>query len=383
MNGTEPGEIRLLEGVGLFLECLDFPEGVPDAELRQALALHLEAESPLSLENLLWGYYRGGGGRVWLFALPRGDARAAGYDGGEAAEVLPPVLPALVYFESAGAETPLLVRGAGRSVLFTRGTDGKPEAMALPPESEERFLRLPMAGGDGSGEAEPPGPVVRLFESADFGDRRKLMLVFREGDGPEAATREIPLEERDVRSADIRPEEERSHWESSLRKMALYRRVAWAGLAALVLGGLVHLLLLIPLSGEDKRRKNLDELAERARQVEEAQELALSLRQIGSGGFRPFHILGRVNQVRPDSVYFTSVQVRNPNRMDIGGLSTTVAKVNEFAEQVRAMDEFSGVESTVSSRAGRVSFELAAEYSNRGAEAEEEPRAGESEEAGS
>lgn len=343
-----------LESPEVFLECLKFPGEMAPNELREALALHVEASSPFPLDQLYWAFFRGSGGRVWLILVHAGSLGDLRDAMRRERGVLHRALAGVALFEQLGGDESMVVDFGGFCLLIhcADPSDSLPQAYAFPLQSLSAFA---------SSMGLDPGQIGKWeFEGARSSENNDLELSFS---GENRGRETVTLKRSVVWDADLRDEEDKAFFARSARRMKRLGDAARVGLAAILLALLGYAAMFYFSGVEERRQADLEVLAGRAQQVDEAQELVLSLRQVGQDGVSPFHVLAVLNQVRPAGVHLTEAYIESPNRLIVSGRSNSVASVNAFVRELGESPVFSQTRPSTSSRAGEVSFDLRAEFS--------------------
>ena len=355
----------LVPGHFFFIHSVDVPEGLGDSEWDDFAELSLESVAPFPLEQLRWGYLRArDGATLLLYAAHQERLANAGFrDLEPLAWVLPDFAPlAGLVFEAPTvvlSETPV----ATSALFFPARADAPAwitaEAGPAGESGAERCLReLRQRMGGAADDA----PVERITPvGARYGERGlPQFLLARQNPGETAAAEDppptAPGEERLWR-ADIRPTAFKRAERAARRTGALLSRImVWAAAFALLLLVLEGLLL----GGRmwvDSLQAKIAEQRTAVLTIQDKQSLMNKLRQVARNELRPVAVLERLNQKRPEGIYFTSTVTGGENKVTIDGIANTINELNEYTRMLRESGDFELIGSPKTlTRQGKTTF---------------------------
>ncbi|MBC2592722.1 hypothetical protein H5P28_00460 [Ruficoccus amylovorans] len=359
-----PRTVTFVSGHLFFTRTLALPEGMRPADIESFAELTLEGMSPFSLEHLAWGYVTDPSSR-WLLIMAacRPRLSAQELDGwGQALFVLPGFYPLLAGLQTSGSTRAIFQgecltlanyeEGCPLPVSFTHRvieTEGDVEAEAFavyaamrPTEAAECGLPVLREGRE-----EKDGGVVFehvLVREADTASANNEDVDTSGSEGAEAPAEEVlPVRIENVDTlwpADLRDPTFKTS-EQGARRLSgtLWKSMLIAGVVALVLilGGFTWGVLSVMQSSR---------LARIERQTPEIMALELKeqnlndLKQFVGSPFRPFDILGDLNNVKrhgmgANGIYFDSVALSNDNEVTVRGKASNIVEVNRYADALK------------------------------------------------
>ncbi|MCC5807685.1 MAG: hypothetical protein JJU00_15275 [Opitutales bacterium] len=372
----------------------EIPEDVAPADRRGAIALLLEGESPFPMEQLHWGFlFDAKAHRAFVYAAPHARLAKLGMnDISGFFHAFPGFVTVLgdtftrrtvrfvaengsvaaVYFEP-GESIPARVAArrvndefmSDEAILATREKLAK-----VLPADEEWAAEEGVFVGEGifvEGERRIvcrhrrllPGASTRKTETAEDSEADEVP--------PPAAgeTRERPLalDHNAVWDADIRP----PTWGSKARKDRRTSRYIYKATVAAVFFLSFLLLLQAFHFGlgvyNANRAERITTEQPRVQRINDTWALASRLTQSTEQDLAPFRMLELINNVRPESVYFTRVRSTVYNELRVEGLSNAVRPVNAYADRLNQLDYIRSAETVVETRENRTRFDLTVRFS--------------------
>lgn len=348
IDDTVRRRVVFVPGQLFFTRTLALPDGMAVADVESFAELTLEEMSPFSLEQLAWGYVTDPSVR-WIFIMavvrPRVPASQL-TDWEEALFVLPGYFPLLL----SDSNRPDAVL-QDHCLTLTHREEGCPlparfNHYVLPEEegadpAAAAMAELVKAGGERQS-------FVELHEAVEKPDGAVAFAMSRHVAGQEdpEALPELCIENMDTLwKADLRePDFKQQERKGRILAAYLWKGMFAAGMlaAVLVVGAVGWLALAGWLSANEQRI---------ARQTPEVLALDLKqknledLKQFAGAPFKPFEVLGALNQVRLErtkgsAVYFISTSVNKDNEVTVRGRAGNIGEVNRYADALAASGLF-------------------------------------------
>lgn len=374
-------------------------EDVAPADRRGAIELLLEAESPFPMEHLHWGFlFDAEKKRAFVYAAPHARLTRMGMnDIGGFFHAFPGFVTVLgdtftrrtvrfvaengsvaaVFFEP-GETIPARVTarrvndefmGDG-AILATRGR----LAGAVPADEGWHLEQCVFVGAgivvEGErrvvchhrrlhpGEQSDAGPPEN-GEATDAGDHATENVSAA---ADKTRARPLALDHNAVWDADIRP----PAWGEKTRKdRRTSRHIFKATAAAVFFLGFLLLLQAFHFGlgmYNANRAQRIAAEQPRVQRINDTWALASRLTQSTEQDLAPFRMLELINDVRPESVYFTRVRSTVFNELRIEGLANAVAPVNAYADRLNRLPFVAEAETVVETREDRTRFDLVVRF---------------------
>jgi hypothetical protein len=313
----------------------------PDGDGAAQVALALEGLAPFPASQLFFGFRTNAARtQALVFAAFRKnfspEETAAWTD---AAAVLPDFA---VWLASGGvvpaASIWLREHDQQLELIAWDGTSELPAAVLVRPEGAVDRDELLAEARQKTGLAD--GVPVKIFKSAVVTAREKRELVVRLATGGgEARFSEVALSQADVRDKAVLLERQKT-----LRRDALL----WRGFVG-ILGGLAACVVLeLGVLGAHTwlgvQQGKLDALAPLVKKIDQAQGMAKRLEEISVQRLRPFEMLAEINEKRPKSVEYSSVNTKGLWQLDIQAQSSNAADPGLFEADIRRLTGVEKVE---------------------------------------
>ncbi len=389
--------ILLVPGNLFFCETVELPEEVEPAGLEEFAELTLESLSPFSLEHLYWGCLADWGTRrVWIYAALSERLRACGY---EDLESYRQVLPDFVALGRVETSAPALVLGSPQGWTALRpespdtlafGSIETPRTWPVKPPPEPKRGELAIAEPEEAPEDEPAPELTEedakaliqqalpeimgelgLPESEQvralvlFGaeasetERGELRIAYHEANYEDMLEARLPAEvlwQADIRDRGFKAQQHRERQRDQL---------LWKGLIGLGVAALLLLLLEIGRFGlgfwMEVRRATIAERASQVQRIEGQDRLVHRLERFSANQLQPFLMLAVIDSVRPDDIYFTSVETDEVGALAVEGIGTSSSSVNAYRAALENIEAVESVDLQIrATQAGRVTFELIA-----------------------
>lgn len=333
-----------------FVRALRLPAGIGADEIPSFVEVALEQISPFTLGQLYYGYFQPPESEdLLMYAAYR--KQLAVYEDEEWTEA-EQVLPEFASVLGLEREGPTLVflqdRYEVTAVYWPEGSTVPERVLSRAAEST--------VDGDGESGLEKvredlrrkigplPGEVkTRLFERTGDGGIREKKLVFQlREDGAETISTEIP------RSVYLAMDVRDKAFLVAVRKERRQNRLLWGGVLLLLAGfvamGVLEGALYAGGKIVEKREERVLALKPEVARIMDQEELANRLEELGGERLLPFEMLGFLNQLRPNSVYFTTVVTDGLRGFRVDASTPRSQDVDRYQRLLEQAEELTRVE---------------------------------------
>ena len=330
LDATLPRRRTLLApGEAFFTRQVELPEGIAPADVPGFVQLQLEASAPFPLENLAWGFVRGKGRVVLVFAgVPD---RVYGAASAESLwHVFPSFLPLLLCPAPSDECIVIGVSGGTASALFHKAGGDLPQRVSSSPLPSDFDPSAPQAAQKLAALLSLPAnariqPGIRRAGEADSGDTRISFPVSGCGtDKPfEAALSGDALWNADVRGRTYAASERKVRRTGLLAWNAFSAGCVFAGVLLVAALALVSVRIATGIvnAGIRSRAVEVEALQDKA-------DFATNLESVTERDMKPFSMLAVANSGRPEGVIFEKVSSLDWNVLHVEG----VAQRSEFVQ---------------------------------------------------
>lgn len=359
--------VLLLPNPLFFSQRVSIPEGITEEDYDSFAEITLEDLAPFPVESLAWGYAVEAN-TLLIYAAPKDRLKAY-----EHADTAFHVFPAFLCLRGHKVSAP--------SVAFLR-LENTLSAISLSPEST---LPSPLHGID-LGEDAPDEAffearetlaeqykkegtilcegIFRVEDASALSEGSVLFTLSSQAD-PDALLEELqphileagePLWQADIRDAMAKYAFKKTRELS--KRLWLSLKIA-AGAAAFIL----FLELISAIAGwvASSRESTINTQTPEVARIEDSQQLLDKLNQFYNEELKPFDLLDILNEIRPRSIYFTSVASESFNDIEVRGLASNVEEVNAYTSALEEAPQVLSVELTdILTRQGKVNFTLKA-----------------------
>lgn len=346
----------LAEDNAFFVKTIDVPVGLPDADVRDFLAVWVENSSPMQIEKLRFGFVRNAG-KVTLF-VGLDERVYAGFDN-NTVTTADYFLPSASLLLLSGFEDGAYIFKSGKSISRIVIKDGLFEEYSSTVLSENlaedvKSLRDSSVGGE------------RFIAVADVSSGNRLKAEFNEfdeasfikGEKTPIEVIEKPLIKKQLVLADVRNLE-------IMRKMAKKRRAEEMRRLFYKSVPFVFVLLFISQifvwlknSKKTALEAEYNQIAPHAKQVETESEKLAELKMFSEKQLHSISALALVNEVRPDDIRFLRSEQISPFDLRIQGTAPTVGEVHEFVSALKNLPTVKSVEQKTEIARGSARFNL-------------------------
>lgn len=350
---TEPeiseSPICLVPGHLFFIQTIELPADLSPEETQSFAELSLEARSPFPLEQLHWGSFLDRDAeQLLIYATHQDRLKQMGYkDLKDYTWVLPDFISILGH--SLPPEEYLLSTELSiASVQFSKS--------AQLPESVTAFAN-----------EDPQAPQVNdnTFELLESTLVEKETLQFEIATPSEGSSHTVQFDESVLWKADIRSPEFKIN-ARRLRKLSQYlnQGFKWAvGVAALLL--FAEVVLFGCNFWLDSKNSVLAEQAQPVAKIQEQQALTIKLEQVFGSELRPVAMLEKLNQLRPEGIYFDETSSSVGNEITIEGVAQSINELNNYTSKLRESGQFKLIKSPKAiTRSGQTTFSVQLTYTH-------------------
>lgn len=359
--------LLLLPNPVFFSQCVSIPEGITEEDYDSFSEITLEDLAPFPVESLAWGY-ASEGNTLLIYATPKERLKA--YDHADTAFH---VFPAFLCLRGHKVSTP--------SVAFLR-LENTLSAVSLSPEST---LPSPLRGIDLGEDATDEAffearerlaqqyaqegttlceGILKVEDASALSEGSVVFTLSCQADPgalPEGLHPHILEAGESLWQADIRDAMAKYAFKKSRelsKRLWLSLKIA-TGAAALIM----FLEIVSAISGwvANARENTITTQTPEIARIENSQQLLDKLNQFYNEELKPFDLLDLLNEVRPRSIYFTSVTSENFNEIEVRGLASDVEEVNAYTTTLEKLPQLLSVElADILTRQGKVNFTLKA-----------------------
>ena len=359
----------------------DLPPDIPEEERNGAIELLLEGVSPFPMEHLYWGFlFEEKTNQAFVYAVPHARLAKLGIEKiedyfhafpGFLSAIGPAFTRRTVRFVAENTAVTAVYFEPGESiparVSSRRVQDEFLSDQAVLETRDKLAKAVPAAEGWAVEEGVFVGAgVVVEGEQKLICFHRRLLPETIKTPGPTESlpdSHAFPLAPEAVWAADIRsPEWAATESRNRRFSRSIFKITTAAGIF------LIFLLLLQGLNFglgiyNRSRAEHIVELQPRVQRINDTWTLAARITQSTEQDLAPFRMLELINEVRPQSVYFTRTRATAFNELRIEGFSAAVAPVNAYADSVRQLPFIADVENVVETRDGQTRFDLIIRFS--------------------
>jgi len=353
-----------LPGVRFVTERMDVPADIKSADLAAMVSLQAEQLSPFPQDSTAWGFYRPQDSpSLFLYAAWREGLQLDPSELENAELVLPDFLAACAVLPEQPCVR--MFRGSGSlSALVFDTPKSLPvaiESIQLP-ESEESVdyepYRAQLLGLLAKEHRNLPVEQGTLSLASYEADPEAPLQLTLHKDGKELECKLHPREilwDADVRHKDILALERKNRH----LQTRLWKAMQLAGVAVLI----ALLLQMLSMGGQmfiNAREEKLTLRQIESQSVMAKEQQLANLRSFSLTPFRPFEMLGHINDPRPERIYFDAMQATEENiEMKVKGNGPTIIVINNYRDQLAQSGHFKEVliEDTAAS-SGKVDFTL-------------------------
>ena len=361
------------------VEC---PNTIPDAERASLMDLTVESHSPFPVEQLFWGYHPDPSSQQALLYMGLKEHFAISKSTIEGAQYAYPTFLAALGVTSERDDIQIFVDDYGLSALCFEARNPLPKkvlsrswsafAVDSPPLWGSEALLKIVRNWAQALKVDTDIPVknrlIRLSDQQlESSSTLHLSLEsFHWQNGSEIETLSKTLIGDTLYACDVRDETHIQKLKTkALASHRLWRTLQAGGMFALSLG-LLAIALFLSEQALIKQEDRIKKQASTVEQVKQKEILLNSLDLFSIAALQPFEALERMNRVRPDALYFTSLQA-GANRqteeeefsITLKAVASSAAQADKFSAQLLADPFFSDVRlSKLRSKTKRTDFEL-------------------------
>jgi len=367
--------ILLVPAEMFFCRAIPLPTGIEASDIPQFVEISLEAIAPFPIEQMAWGYLRDPGStRILIYAAYSNTLRQNGFgDMDRYYHALPGFIAGVVRrFEQPTVI--FLYCEKGLSALFYVAGDSLPV----------KIISVKLAEDKVDGQAEPTPQTILDCREAMIRDHDMSGYTVDDGitciSAGQVGSDDLVcfLEKRLEPSGDFLAEQSRQLpfsvselWQSDLRGSDFIERERKQRVTARrlwrinLLAGCAAVLLLIIQVGLfaygihlNRQEETIVTQTSQVERIEENLNLLDKIEQFAKQELKLFQMLQTMNNIRPQSIYFTKASADNFNQLQVIGQGNNVEEVNRFYKSLKQASGVSDVILNVTSRRGKAPFTL-------------------------
>lgn len=379
---TAEADVLWLPSFHFVVTIVECPNNMSDTERASFMALAVESHSPFPIEQIFWGYYPELSSQTALLYMGLKEQFTVNEYAIEGAQYVFPAFLAAVVATSEYDGIQFFADDYGLSALWCEANNPLPRKVLSrrwsafgvdcpPPEDGEVLLEI-VRNWTQELQVVTDVPVkhrlIRLsglqLESSSTLHLSLASLNWQNGSEIESLSKSLLGDS--LYACDVRDETHIQKLKTKARAShRLWRALQVGGFFALSFGLLAIGLLL---SGQALKRQDdrLKMQASAVEQVNQKEILLNSLDLFSIAALQPFEALERMNRVRPDALYFTSLEAganrkteREEFSIKLKAVASSAAQADKFSAQLQADPFFSQVRlSKLRSKTKRTDFEL-------------------------
>ncbi|MDX2110867.1 MAG: PilN domain-containing protein [Verrucomicrobiota bacterium] len=362
-----PSSVLLLPGECFFGRSFPLPDGVTDAEVQEFAELSLEGISPFPIDQLAWGYlHHADSKHIYIYAASLGRLRQLGFDNLASYEQVIPSFAASYGIRFKEAVVFASISGTTLSAVYLSAHNPVPTkvvSILIPEDKREGpilrdFASTWLKSLDTKGYAIDKAPWECSAPEV-YHDGLKLHIATESSEAPRGedlifGAKGVRLWDVDVRDT--------AFAQRQIRQRSLSARI-WT--VARV--GAYTLLVLIALQFISWglhgwnwwRTAKIERRREEVSKVERNLDMINRITDITGQQMKPFAMLNETNLNRPANIYFTRVNSKSWNELEVEGRATSLDEVNQFVDGLRNSPMVKGViNDQPKIRNGRAEFRL-------------------------
>ena len=361
---------------------VDCPKSLSDAECTSLMELALESHSPFPIEQIFWGYYRDLPSQQALLYMGLKEQFSASESAIKYAHYVYPTFMAGLSATNERDGIQIFADSEGLSALwleantpvpkkvFSRSWAAFGEKNSLP-QDHDALLRI-VSNWARELNSDPDIPVIETFIQLSTlqllsNSCLKLSqerLYWQDGTQSEATFHTLKGDA--LYACDVRDTRQIQKLKANaLTSYRLWRALQCSGILALAMS-LIALALFLGTHALERQQTEIRAAATAVEKVQQKEALLASLDLFSVAALQPFEALERMNQIRPDALYFTSLQAganRQTERekffIKLKAVASSAAQADKFSMQLQADPFFSEVRlSKLRSKTKRTDFEL-------------------------
>ena len=362
--------VLLAPGHLFFSQELVLDPSMSEEEIDDFVNLSIEGLSPFPVDQLTWGYLRPeGSNEALVYATPVSRLRSQTEDDLESYfHVFPSFVAALREEPALAPSIRILSSGDSLTALFFETGKRLPHKIISRPQKsadlddtallDARNAIAAKISFDGYELEDGVWQVDGFF----VGKQNEVYSRYRNllpGSTGESIERPFELTDSQLQAADVR---DTALTAKSLKERQLARKL-WKGLQFIAACFILLLLAQFTTWGLSKFTEVIDNRFDKreriVNQVLQREDFIqrLSLDSLQSAD--PTLMLTVINDIRPDTIYFTEAEANSIDTITVQGISQVGAeRVNLYAENLRSLPIVSDVQNTPSTKDSQTSFDI-------------------------
>jgi Tfp pilus assembly protein PilN len=298
-----------------FMSTCPFPDGkINYALIENIVALTLEASSPFPLNEIFWGYFvDSNASTIHIFSVLKSRLKAIDAEVEFATYILPDFFLAIVI----PAITKAILKYGDRTIIFEKTAT---HAISLTPITVSNDMESSLSIFE----------LVEIFPVMEFG--LTVHFTHRENisSAPVEHVHDFPFSNQVIMAANMQnPELKKSRKQrKTMTYVALYTTV---GAVIFIIIGLCGFFQLRWLSlCEARFAKELNSKDEQVKQIQQKEDRTHELDLFSNKKHAYFRGLNKINELRPESILFTSIYASEGENFEIKGSAQNLAELNKF-----------------------------------------------------
>lgn len=365
---------------------LDFGPTITGDDLRSAIELQIEEDSPLPAEQVAWGYYQAEGTSALLLYMTH---RATALQSEDPHQTDRPAYPTLL---CTVADTPnkncirMILSRTELSAVYLQANTPIPQQVksvvleqaldAIEPEALNEDVIKQIRLAETTIKAKLSSEDLTTVEAAIFAIKQGKVLdnktlevsTYRiHSDGScEQLDPFVLLNSAQFYNCDIRDKPFLEQKKKQARQEELLQDAVKIGLYAICLLLLFQVLLISGKAWLSARADKVPERTLAVDRVNQKEQLLNSIELFSITAFQPFEALERMNTYRPDTLYFENMQAGTEGKkaneqffIQLRGIASSAAEADRFAEAMQNDPSFYKVDiSDIRSQTRQTNFRL-------------------------
>jgi Tfp pilus assembly protein PilN len=389
---TEPEPVSAcwLPSQSFVYQRLDFGPTVVGEDLKSAIELHIEEDSPLPIEQVAWGYYQAeAGGPVLLYMSHRGLAFKAEDTHLTDRPTYPSLLAALQKDHESDSIQMVLSDTDLSAVHFTAGSHipnqvtsvllSEPIFSTQPETLSEKRAIIQNASAELKKRIPESAhsailPTLLTISGSRVLSNETLEITTCEINADGSTTSQeatVSLSSDQFYQCDVRDKpflEQKKKQAKQEEYLSTGFKVGLFAVAALIV---LQLFLIGGNSWLKARANTVPERTLAVDRVNQKEQLLNSIELFSITAFQPFEALDRMNQLRPDSLYFENMQAGTEGKkadeqffLQLRGIASSAAEADRFANALEKDPSFFKVSiSDIRSQTRQTDFKLLVQLS--------------------
>jgi Tfp pilus assembly protein PilN len=308
-----------------FMSTCPVPEGKIDyALIDNIVALSLEASSPFPQNEIFWGYFvDSNASTIYIFSVLKSRLKVIEPKTEFATYILPDFFLAII----VPAITKAILKYGDHAVIFEK-------------TATHSINLIPITESDGTESSLSVFELIEVVPIVEFGLTVRFIHRENASSDPVEHIHHFPFSNQAIMAANMQnPEKKKSQKKNKIAThVALYATV---GAIILILIGLCGFFELRWLAlTESHFAKKLASKDEQIRQIQQKEARTHELDLFSNKKHAYFRGLNKINELRPESILFSSVYASEGENFEIKGSAQNLAELNKFEKNLNESSLF-------------------------------------------